>query len=110
MSVCTVCETVTFVSTKFNSLEVVVGVVVAVVAVAEADDLLKLHLFFSFGVEEVGVVEFSVPFEEQFRLVVDFPFSFSLSFLPVNKFLSHLPVFPISFKHPSSKLILDTSK
>ena len=57
----------------------------AVVAVvAEADDLLKLHLFLSFGVVQVGVVEFSVAFKEQFRLVVYFTFSFSFSFLPVN--------------------------
>lgn len=88
----------TFDSTKFNSLEVVGGVVVAVAvaeAEAEADDLLKLHLFFSFGVVEIGVVKFSVPFEEELKLVVDF----SLTFLPVNKLLSHFPVFPIPFKY-----------
>jgi len=93
--VCTVTEAVTPDSARFSSLE--------------ADDLLKLHLLFSFGVfddvvvvvvvEEAGVVGFCVvAFNRQRLLVPHFSFSFSLSLFPVNKFLSHLPVLPISFK------------
>lgn len=87
--VCTVTEAVTPDSARFSSLE--------------ADDLLKLHLLFSLGVvavveEEAGVAGFSVvPFNKH-KLVVHFSFSLSLSLFPVNKFLSHLPVLPISFK------------
>ena len=87
---CTACGVVAICSVQIESF--------GAADAAVADDLRKLHLLFSFGVVcrlEIGVVGlFSMAMQETWLLGAHF----SLSFFPVKKLLSHLPVFPIFIK------------